>query len=164
MKNRVLLVLGASAAMGAIAAIFVYANYYDTAVKLFSMAVNYVKYLNAPAGTTVTELAPGYRGSNCFNEIASPHCLPQGLITIRTVRSRNCYHRHRGIRRSRPPGAAPRGPKQCTGGLFSIQLCQRWRFALLWTGLHGHLSPLSILCRPHSPRRKAGGPSRSTAD
>src|SRR4029450_1721771 len=35
----------------------------DTAIKLASMAVNYVKYLNAPAGTTVTERAPGYKAA-----------------------------------------------------------------------------------------------------
>jgi alcohol dehydrogenase (cytochrome c) len=61
MRNKILIILGVLAVMGAIAGGIVYANL-DTAIKLASMAVNYVKYLNAPAGTTVTELAPGYKG------------------------------------------------------------------------------------------------------
>ncbi len=62
MNSRILFVLGALAVMGAIAGGIVYANW-DTAVQLVSMAVNYIKYLNAPAGKTVTELAPGYNGA-----------------------------------------------------------------------------------------------------
>ena len=61
MKSKILFVLGALVAMGSIAGGVVYAKW-DTAVDLVSMAVNYVKYLNAPAGTTFTELAPGYKG------------------------------------------------------------------------------------------------------
>jgi alcohol dehydrogenase (cytochrome c) len=61
MRNKILIILGVLVVMGAIAGGIVYANF-DTAVKLVSMAVNYVKYLNAPAGTTITELAPGYKG------------------------------------------------------------------------------------------------------
>jgi alcohol dehydrogenase (cytochrome c) len=61
MRNKILIILGVLVVMGAIAGGLVYANL-DTAIKLASMAVNYVKYLNAPAGTTVTELAPGYKG------------------------------------------------------------------------------------------------------
>src|SRR5262249_50806258 len=51
MKRALLFVLGALVAMGAIVGWLVYANW-DTAVDLVSMAVNYVKRLNAPAGTT----------------------------------------------------------------------------------------------------------------
>ena len=61
MRNKILIILGVLVVMGAIAGGLVYANL-DTAIKLASMAVNYVKYLNAPAGTAVTELAPGYKG------------------------------------------------------------------------------------------------------
>jgi len=60
MRNKILIALGVLVVMGAIAGGIVYANL-DTAIKLASMAVNYVKYLNAPSGTTVTELAPGYK-------------------------------------------------------------------------------------------------------
>ncbi|MGO9986267.1 MAG: pyrroloquinoline quinone-dependent dehydrogenase [Rhodomicrobium sp.] len=59
MKNKLLIVLGVLAVIGAIAGGVIYAKW-DTAVQLVSMAVNYVKYLGAPQGTTVTELAPGY--------------------------------------------------------------------------------------------------------
>ena len=59
MRNNLLIVLGVLVVIGAIAGAIVYAEW-DTAVQYVSMAVNYVKYLNAPAGTTVTELAPGY--------------------------------------------------------------------------------------------------------
>ena len=61
MRNKILIILGVLAVMGAIAGGIVYANL-DTAIKFAGMAVNYIKYLNAPAGTTVTELAPGYKG------------------------------------------------------------------------------------------------------
>ena len=63
MKNKLLIVLGVLAVIGAIGGGVIYANW-DTAVQLVSMAVNYVKYLGAPAGTTITELAPGYSGSS----------------------------------------------------------------------------------------------------
>ena len=55
MRNKILIILGVLVVMGALAGGIVYANL-DTAIKLASMAVNYVKYLNAPAGTTVTEV------------------------------------------------------------------------------------------------------------
>jgi alcohol dehydrogenase (cytochrome c) len=74
MRNKILIILGVLAVMGAITGGIVYVNYYDTAVKYFSMAFNYVKYLNAPAGTTVTELAPGYKGSESGG--AAPPTLP----------------------------------------------------------------------------------------
>jgi alcohol dehydrogenase (cytochrome c) len=61
MRRKILFVLGVLVAMGAIAGGVVYAEW-DTAVDLVSMALNYVKYLNAPPGTTFTELAPGYKG------------------------------------------------------------------------------------------------------
>ena len=78
MRNKIFIVLGVLAVMGAIAAGIVYANL-DTAIKLASMAVNYVKYLNAPAGTTVTELAPGYKGAAlALSPAAEATRLPQG--------------------------------------------------------------------------------------
>jgi len=61
MRKTILIILGVLVVLGAIAGGIAYA-YLDTTIKLASMAVNYMKYLNAPAGTTVTELAPGYKG------------------------------------------------------------------------------------------------------
>ncbi len=61
MRKTILIIVGALVLMGAIVGGIVYANY-DTAVQYVSMAVNYVKYMNAPAGATVTELAPDYKG------------------------------------------------------------------------------------------------------
>ena len=69
MKRKILFVLGALAVMGALLGGIVYAKW-DTAVQLVSMAINYVKYLNAPAGTTVTELAPGYPDGS--REVSAP--------------------------------------------------------------------------------------------
>ncbi len=40
-----------------------YTNW-DTAVKYASMAVNYIRYMNAPPGSTVTELAPDYKAGS----------------------------------------------------------------------------------------------------
>jgi alcohol dehydrogenase (cytochrome c) len=80
MKDRILIVFGALVVIGAITGGIVYANYYDTAVKLFSMAVNYVKYLNAPPGTTVTELAPNYQ-SGQSGGVAPPTATPPPNVT-----------------------------------------------------------------------------------
>ena len=71
------IILGVLVVMGAIAGGIVYANL-DTAIKLSSMAVNYIKYLNAPAGTTVTELAPGYKGAALALSPAAEARLPDG--------------------------------------------------------------------------------------
>src|SRR5271157_5179688 len=60
MRNTILIVLGVLVILGAMVGGIAYANY-DTTVKYVSMAVNHVKYLNDPAGTTVTELASGYK-------------------------------------------------------------------------------------------------------
>src|SRR5262245_5889003 len=79
MKRTILFVLGALVVMGAIAGVLVYAKW-DTAVDLVSMAVNYVKYLNAPAGTTFTELAPGYNGDGT-GETAPPSATPLPNVT-----------------------------------------------------------------------------------
>jgi alcohol dehydrogenase (cytochrome c) len=60
MRATILIIVGVLAVIGAIAGGLAYATY-DTTVSYVSMAVNYVKYMNAPAGTTVTELAPDYK-------------------------------------------------------------------------------------------------------
>src|SRR5580704_3165237 len=58
MRNKLLFVAGAFVVIGAVAAGLVYANW-DEAVPIFGMAVNYVRYLSAPAGTLTTEMAAG---------------------------------------------------------------------------------------------------------
>ena len=75
MRNKIFIILGVLVVMGAIAGGIVYANL-DTAIKLAGMAVNYIKYLNAPAGTTVTELAPGYKGAALALSPAAEPRLP----------------------------------------------------------------------------------------
>src|SRR5580704_4044394 len=63
MRNKLLFVAGAFVVIGAVAAGLVYANW-DEAVPIFGMAVNYVRYLSAPAGTLTTEMAAGAVGSS----------------------------------------------------------------------------------------------------
>jgi alcohol dehydrogenase (cytochrome c) len=63
MKRTIVIVIGVLAVIGAVAGGIVYANW-NTAVQYVSMAINYVRYMNAPPGKTVTELAPGYTGSS----------------------------------------------------------------------------------------------------
>ena len=50
-----------------------------------------------------------------------------------------------------------------TGGLLQSCVCQRGRFAFLRTRVHGHHAALGILCRSHSPWRKTGRSTGSTA-
>ena len=55
-KNKLLTVAGALVVTGAVAAGALYV-YWDQAVPLAGMAINYVRYLSAPAGTLATEMA-----------------------------------------------------------------------------------------------------------
>jgi len=55
-KNILLIVAGVLVVTGAVAAGALYV-YWDRAVPLAGMAINYVRYLSAPAGTLVTEKA-----------------------------------------------------------------------------------------------------------
>jgi alcohol dehydrogenase (cytochrome c) len=57
MKRIVAIALGIIVALGLIAGVFAYV-YWDQAVPIAAMAINYVRYLSAPAGTLITELAP----------------------------------------------------------------------------------------------------------
>jgi alcohol dehydrogenase (cytochrome c) len=54
--KRLSIVLSAVVAIGIAAAAFFYV-YWDAAVPIVAMAINYVRYLSAPAGTLTTELA-----------------------------------------------------------------------------------------------------------
>jgi len=60
------IVLGAIIALGLIAAGWVYL-YWDKAVPIAAMAINYVRYLSAPAGTLTTEVAP-VTGANAASQ------------------------------------------------------------------------------------------------
>jgi len=59
MNNRLVIIAGAVIAAGFIAAGALY-HYWNQAVPIVGLGVNYVRYLHAPKGTLVTELAPGY--------------------------------------------------------------------------------------------------------
>jgi hypothetical protein len=56
------------------------------------------------------------------------------------------------------------GPKQRTGGLLAISLCQRRRLARLRSRRGRPFSSCRHLCRSHSTRRKASGATRSATD
>src|SRR5262249_28903832 len=74
--------------------------------------------------------------------------------------------RHAGSvddRASRPDNIGG-GPKQCTGGLQPICLCQRRRFAFLRSRPGRHLSSRRLLCGSHSARREAGRSPGATPD
>jgi alcohol dehydrogenase (cytochrome c) len=63
MRKMILIVIGILAVIGVVAGGIVYANW-NTAVQYAARAINYVKYMNAPPGTAVTELASGYTGNS----------------------------------------------------------------------------------------------------
>ena len=71
MRTTILIIVGVLVVMGATVGGIAYANY-DTTVRYVSMAVNYVKYMNAPGGTTVTELAPDYKGGQAVGAPSAP--------------------------------------------------------------------------------------------
>jgi putative tryptophan/tyrosine transport system substrate-binding protein len=68
-----------------------------------------------------------------------------GLFVIPDVRERPSRAGHIGG-----------GPKQRTGGLFGILLCQRRRFTLIWNRPGRQLASRRRLCRSHPARREAG--------
>jgi alcohol dehydrogenase (cytochrome c) len=57
-RNKLLIIVCALVVTGAVAAGALYV-YWDQAVPIVGMAINYYRSLSAPAGTTSTELAPG---------------------------------------------------------------------------------------------------------
>jgi len=57
-RNKLLIIVYALVVTGAVAAEALYV-YWDQAVPIVGMAINYYRSLSAPAGTTSTELAPG---------------------------------------------------------------------------------------------------------
>ena len=57
-RNKLLIIVCVLVVTGAVAAEALYV-YWDQAVPIVGMAINYYRSLSAPAGTTSTELAPG---------------------------------------------------------------------------------------------------------
>jgi putative ABC transport system substrate-binding protein len=142
----------------------------------------------------LSEIAPGLRRAaiiNPFNPDASPALYMPSLETAARslkvvmipapVRSdaeiengdqrpwartgrRSCSHAGSVDGRASRTDYISGGPKQRTGGLLSICLCQRGRFALLRRRPSRQLSSCRLLCRSHSAWRKAGGASRSISD
>ncbi len=62
MSSRIAMVIGVMALVGSIVGLFTYI-YWNEAVPIAAMAINYVRYLSAPAGTIETELAGAKAGN-----------------------------------------------------------------------------------------------------
>ncbi len=74
MKSKLAFIAGAFVVTGVIAAGILYV-YWNQAVPVIAMAVNYVRYLSAPAGTLVIETAPPGAGQ-ATSSAANPFVLP----------------------------------------------------------------------------------------
>lgn len=72
MSSRIAMVIGVMALVGFIAGLFTYI-YWNEAAPIAAMAINYVRYLSAPAGTIETELAGAKAGT-----VARPAALING--------------------------------------------------------------------------------------
>src|SRR5271165_6303464 len=62
MRSRLALVLGVIVLIGVVAAGVIYFFFFNQAVPIAAMAINYVRYLSAPPGTLQTETAPAPNG------------------------------------------------------------------------------------------------------
>ena len=62
MKRATIFALGVAAIASAAAAVTIYANW-NAFVPIAAMGINYVRYLNAPAGELTVETAPGFDGA-----------------------------------------------------------------------------------------------------
>jgi alcohol dehydrogenase (cytochrome c) len=72
MKRATIFALGVAAIASAAAAVTIYANW-NAFVPITAMGINYLRYLNAPAGELTVETAPGFSGANSAAAIrASP--------------------------------------------------------------------------------------------
>jgi alcohol dehydrogenase (cytochrome c) len=76
MKNKLAVIAGAFAVTGAVAASLLYV-FWNEAVPVVGMAVNYVRYLSAPAGTLVTETAPPSTTEAAASTSNSPTLPPE---------------------------------------------------------------------------------------
>ncbi len=63
MKRATIFALGVAAIIGAAAAVAIYVNW-NAFVPIAAMGINYLRYLNAPAGKLMVETAPGFDGAN----------------------------------------------------------------------------------------------------
>ena len=82
MKNRLAIIAAAFVVAGVVAAGILYV-YWDQAVPVVAMAINYVRYLSAPAGTLVTETASPAKSSEAAtsNSATVPQDLAPGEWT-----------------------------------------------------------------------------------
>ena len=71
MKRATIFALGVAAIASGAAAVAIYANW-NTFVPIAAMGINYLRYLNAPAGTLMVETAPGFDGANPAAAARSP--------------------------------------------------------------------------------------------
>jgi alcohol dehydrogenase (cytochrome c) len=71
MKRATIFALGVAAIASAAAAVTIYANW-NAFVPITAMGINYLRYLNAPAGELMVETAPGFSGANSAAAIRSP--------------------------------------------------------------------------------------------
>src|SRR5271168_4733148 len=72
MRSRLALILGGIVIIGVIAAGTVYFFFWNQAVPIAAMAINYVRYLSAPAGTLETETAPTQNSAAPRSGAAAP--------------------------------------------------------------------------------------------
>ena len=72
MRSRLALILGGIVIIGVIAAGIVYFFFWNQAVPIAAMAINYVRYLSAPAGTLETETAPTQNTATPRSGAAAP--------------------------------------------------------------------------------------------
>ena len=72
MRSRIAAILGVIVLIGVIAAGIVYFFFWDQAVPIVAMAINYVRYRSAPAGTLVTQIAPSSPEKAAATPAASP--------------------------------------------------------------------------------------------
>jgi len=70
-------ILGAIVVIGVVAAGIVYFFYWNQAVPIAAMAINYVRYLSAPRGTLETETAPAPNGGAAPRSAATASTSPE---------------------------------------------------------------------------------------
>jgi alcohol dehydrogenase (cytochrome c) len=77
MKNKISVIAGVVVLTGVIAGVVVYA-YWDKAIPLAGLAINYGWSWSAPAGTTTTELAPGSKDAEAVAPLPVAAALSTG--------------------------------------------------------------------------------------
>ncbi len=77
MRSRLALILGAIVLIGVIAAGIIYFFFWNQAVPIAAMAINYVRYLSAPPGTLETETAPAQSGGAAPQSAAAAPTSPE---------------------------------------------------------------------------------------